>query len=86
MSLLLTTEQYRLSKAVNCSCRLCSRPNVTHKRDFFPSLPPSGSLDSEAGIFNMTFDKSYSRLITAEADKTIKMYREDPESVRCFGN
>lgn len=29
----------------------------------------------------MAFDKSYSRLITAEADKTIKMYREDPDSV-----
>ena len=33
----------------------------------------------------MTFDKSYSRLITAEADKTIKMYREDPNSVRKGG-
>jgi pleiotropic regulator 1 len=41
-----------------------------------------GSLDSEAGIFAMTFDKSGSRLITAEADKTIKIWKEDPESVR----
>jgi hypothetical protein len=44
-------------------------------------LASLGSLDSEAGIFGMAFDKSYSRLITAEADKTIKMYREDPDSV-----
>lgn len=29
----------------------------------------------------MTFDQSYSRLLTAEADKTIKIYREDPNSV-----
>ncbi|MFH4977336.1 hypothetical protein AB6A40_004045 [Gnathostoma spinigerum] len=36
-----------------------------------------GSIDSEAGIFAMCFDKSGSRLITGEADKTIKMYKED---------
>ncbi|EDO33344.1 predicted protein [Nematostella vectensis] len=36
-----------------------------------------GSLDSEAGIFSMTFDQSSSRLITTEADKTIKIYKED---------
>ncbi|XP_059619295.1 pleiotropic regulator 1 [Phlebotomus argentipes] len=39
-----------------------------------------GSMDSEAGIFAMTFDQSGSRLITAEADKTIKVYREDDEA------
>ncbi|XP_045490596.1 pleiotropic regulator 1 [Pieris rapae] len=36
-----------------------------------------GSMDSEAGIFAMTFDHSGSRLITTEADKTIKIYKED---------
>ncbi|MGH0161645.1 UNVERIFIED_CONTAM: hypothetical protein FKN15_041776 [Acipenser sinensis] len=36
-----------------------------------------GSLDSESGIFACMFDHSESRLITAEADKTIKVYRED---------
>lgn len=36
-----------------------------------------GSMDSEAGIFAMTFDQSGSRLITTEADKTIKIYKED---------
>lgn len=36
-----------------------------------------GSLDSEAGIFQMRFDHSGSRLITCEADKTIKIYKED---------
>lgn len=36
-----------------------------------------GSMDSEAGIFAMTFDQSGSRLITTEADKTVKIYRED---------
>uniref|UniRef100_T1GN06 Pleiotropic regulator 1 n=1 Tax=Megaselia scalaris TaxID=36166 RepID=T1GN06_MEGSC len=39
-----------------------------------------GSMDSEAGIFAMTFDHSGSRLITAEADKTIKIYKEDDEA------
>jgi pleiotropic regulator 1 len=36
-----------------------------------------GSLDSEAGIFCSTFDRSGSRLITGEADKTIKIWCED---------
>jgi len=36
-----------------------------------------GSLDSEAGIFQMCFDQSGSRLITCEADKTLKIYKED---------
>lgn len=36
-----------------------------------------GSMDSEAGIFAMTFDQSGSRLITTEADKTVKIYKED---------
>ena len=40
-----------------------------------------GSLDSEAGIFAMTFDLSSSRLITCEADKTIKIYKEDDAAV-----
>lgn len=36
-----------------------------------------GSIDSESGIFASIFDKSSSRLITCEADKTIKIYKED---------
>jgi pleiotropic regulator 1 len=43
-----------------------------------------GSLDSEAGIYCSLFDQSGSRLITGEADKTIKVWKEDetatPES------
>ncbi|BFZ57625.1 Pleiotropic regulator 1 [Savitreella phatthalungensis] len=41
-----------------------------------PTLQP-GSLDSEAGIFAATFDNAGVRLITAHADKTIKIYRID---------
>lgn len=41
-----------------------------------------GSLDSESGIFSCVFDHSESRLITAEADKTIKVYKEDDMAVR----
>jgi pleiotropic regulator 1 len=29
------------------------------------------------GVFAMTFDQSGSRLLTCEADKTIKIYKED---------
>lgn len=36
-----------------------------------------GSMDSEAGVFSVTFDRSGTRLITTEADKTIKVYKED---------
>jgi len=39
-----------------------------------------GSLDSESGVFAMAFDKSESRLVTCEADKTIKLYKEDDEA------
>ena len=40
-----------------------------------------GSMDNESGIFAMTFDQSGSRLITTEADKTIKIYKEDDTAV-----
>lgn len=40
-----------------------------------------GSMDSESGIFSMAFDQSGSRLITTEADKTIKIYKEDDTAV-----
>eukprot|EP00164_Ancoracysta_twista_P005046 GFYU01006869.1.p1 GENE.GFYU01006869.1~~GFYU01006869.1.p1 ORF type:complete len:434 (-),score=118.50 GFYU01006869.1:97-1398(-) len=39
-----------------------------------------GSLDSEAGIYGMAFDMTGTRLITCEADKTVKVYKEDPEA------
>jgi pleiotropic regulator 1 len=41
------------------------------------SSAQSGSIDSENGVFAMTFDQSGSRLLTCEADKTIKIYKED---------
>lgn len=39
-----------------------------------------GSIESEAGILSMTFDQSGARLITGETDKTIKIFREDPNA------
>ncbi|KDP27811.1 hypothetical protein JCGZ_18891 [Jatropha curcas] len=36
-----------------------------------------GSLDSEAGIYAISYDVTGSRLVTCEADKTIKMWKED---------
>jgi pleiotropic regulator 1 len=36
--------------------------------------PQPGSMDCEAGILGLSFDKSGFRLITAEMDKTIKVY------------
>ncbi|EOA30454.1 hypothetical protein CARUB_v10013579mg [Capsella rubella] len=36
-----------------------------------------GSLESEAGIYAACYDKTGSRLVTCEVDKTIKMWKED---------
>ncbi|KAI8551111.1 hypothetical protein RHMOL_Rhmol06G0159700 [Rhododendron molle] len=36
-----------------------------------------GSLDSEAGIYACSYDVTGTRLVTCEADKTIKMWNED---------
>lgn len=46
----------------------------------YKAPPQPGSLESENGVYAVTFDKSGSRLVTAEADKTIKMYKEDENS------
>lgn len=42
--------------------------------------PQPGSLDSERGIFASTFDMTGTRLITAEADKSIKIWKEDEDA------
>ncbi|CAD7932761.1 unnamed protein product [Amoebophrya sp. A120] len=39
--------------------------------------PQPGSLSSENAIFGMAFDQSQTRLITAECDKTVKIYKQD---------
>lgn len=44
------------------------------------TIPQVGSLDSEAGIHALSFDHSGSRLITCETDKTIKIWKEDPDA------
>ena len=36
-----------------------------------------GTLSSESAIFDILFDKSSLRMITAECDKTIKIWKED---------
>ena len=45
------------------------------------TIAQPGSLDSELGLFSACFDRSGSRLITGEADKTIKIWKEDREAV-----
>jgi len=51
-----------------------------HRFQHLDDIVQPGSLDSEAGIFCSTFDQSGSRLIVGCADKTVKVYREDPEA------
>lgn len=42
-----------------------------------PSPAKKRSLDAEAGIYAMAFDHTGSRLVTCEADKTLKIWAED---------
>ena len=46
-------------------------------RQRMESLAQPGSLDAEAGIMSSTFDQTGLRLITGEADKTIKLWKPD---------
>lgn len=38
--------------------------------------PQPGSIESEAGVLSIAFDRSGTRMITGESDKTIKMFKE----------
>ena len=51
-----------------------------HNFQTLETIAQPGSLESERGIFACAFDKSGSRLITGEADKTIKIWKEDPNA------
>ncbi|CAJ1374931.1 unnamed protein product [Effrenium voratum] len=51
-----------------------------HKFQSLEAIPQPGSMSAENAIFDMTLDQSGSRLITAECDKTVKIYREDPNA------
>ena len=51
-----------------------------HRFQHLNSLAQPGSLDAEAGLMSSTFDKTGLRLICGEADKTIKIWRQDDEA------
>jgi len=51
-----------------------------HKYQSLQAIPQPGSMSAENGIFDCVLDQSASRLITAECDKTVKIYREDPDA------
>lgn len=51
-----------------------------HKFQDTKTIRMPGSLESENGIYCSTFDRSGLRLITGEADKSIKVWREDPDA------
>lgn len=51
-----------------------------YKFQSLEGIPQPGSMSAENGIFACTLDQSGSRLITAECDKTVKIYREDPNA------
>jgi len=44
------------------------------------TIAQPGSIEGERGVFALAFDRTGSRLVTCEADKTVKMWREDPDA------
>ncbi|KOS20780.1 Pre-mRNA-splicing factor prp46 [Escovopsis weberi] len=48
-----------------------------HRYQSLDTTAQPGSLDAEAGIMSSTFDRSGLRLIVGEADKTIKIWKQD---------
>ena len=48
-----------------------------HRFQYEDSIAQPGSLDAEAGIMSAMFDMTGLRLITGEADKTIKVWKQD---------
>lgn len=48
-----------------------------HRFQSLDSIAQPGSLDAEAGIMSSTFDATGLRLIVGEADKTIKIWKQD---------
>lgn len=53
-----------------------------HKFQELDTIAGPGSLEAENGIFASSFDKTGLRLITCEADKSIKIWREDPTATQ----
>lgn len=51
-----------------------------HNFQSIKSTVQPGSLSCEAGIFQAKFDRSGLRLITAECDKSIKIWKEDEDA------
>ena len=51
-----------------------------HRFQTTAAVAQPGSLDAEAGVFCSTFDQTGLRLMTGEADKTIKVWKQDEEA------
>ena len=51
-----------------------------HQFQRVASVAQPGSLEAEAGLMSSTFDQTGLRLITGEADKTIKVWRQDEKA------
>lgn len=51
-----------------------------HRYQSLDTTAQPGSLDAESGIFASTFDKTGLRLICGEADKTIKIWKQNDEA------
>lgn len=48
-----------------------------HRFQALDTTAQPGSLDAECGIMSSTYDKTGLRLINGEADKTIKIWKQD---------
>lgn len=53
-----------------------------HRFQRMESIAQPGSLDAEAGVMSSIFDHTGLRLLTGEADKTIKVWRQDENATQ----
>jgi pleiotropic regulator 1 len=53
---------------------------TSHRFQQLETTAQPGSLDAEAGVMSSTFDRTGLRLIVGEADKTIKVWKQDEEA------
>jgi len=78
-ALACNTDGVMVSAADNGSMRFWDY-KTGHNFQSTSTIVQPGSLDAECGVFATEFDVTGTRLITAEADKTIKIWKEDEDA------
>lgn len=86
----ISSQNLKVFKPINIQLKFLKADNGSiyfwdwltgHNFQKIQSAAQPGSIDSEMGVFALGFDQSGSRLMTCEADKTVKIYKEDENAV-----